>query len=177
MNYRYYTERDSREIESLVESVFSAAEGELEGKRIGKLARDLLQNTEPNDLKVFVATDQSTIVGCIFVTRMPSNKENDIFLLAPVAVHTEYQGRAIGQGLIKFGIAELGKRGVKFLVTYGDPNFYSKVGFTAVKKEVIEPPFPLSQPKGWLAQSLDGTQVSSSLGKCSCVPAFNNPDY
>ena len=66
---------------------------------------------------------------------------------------------------------------VLVLVTYGDPSFYSKVGFAAVKTEFIEPPFELSQVEGWLAQTSDGEEVTSSFGKCACVSAFENPSY
>jgi len=177
MNFRPYCESDSEEIQSLFESVFGESEGQAEGAVIGELAKDLLEKTEKNDLLVFVASSDDEIKGTIFLTRMPSEKENEVFLLAPVAVKTESQGHGIGQSLIKFGIKELKENGAKLLVTYGDPAFYSKVGFAPVEEKKIEPPFPLSQPEGWLAQDLDGRHITPSIGKCSCVLAFNNPKY
>lgn len=177
MNFRFSSPSESKQIESLFSSVFRESEGEAEGVRIGKLSKDLLETTEPNDLFVFVATENDEITGSIVATRMPSEKENEIFLIAPVAVRTKHQGRGIGQGLIRYGIEELKREGVKVLVTYGDPGFYSKVGFVPVKPEVIEPPFRLTQPEGWLAQTSDGTKINASVGKCSCVPAFDNPSY
>jgi len=108
---------------------------------------------------------------------MSSEQENEIFLLGPVAVLTDSQGQGIGQSLIRYGIEELKKNVAKLLVTYGDPSFYSKVGFNQVEEKLIEPPFPLSQPEGWLAQDLNGRHITASIGKCSCVPAFANPKY
>lgn len=177
MNFRYSSESDSDEIQSLFTSVFRNSEGETEGAVIGKLTRDLLEKTEKNDLIVFVATIAAEIKGAIIVTRMPSEEENEIFLLAPVAVQTESQGQGIGQRLIDYGIKELRKNGAKVLVTYGDPSFYSRVGFLPVNEGMIEPPFPLSQPEGWLAQSLNEKEILKRVGKCSCVPAFDNPNY
>jgi predicted N-acetyltransferase YhbS len=177
MNLRHYCESESEEIQSLFESVFRESEGEAEGAVIGKLAKDLLEKTDKNDLFVFVASRDEEINGAIIITRMPSEKENEVFLLAPVAVKTESHGQGIGQSLINFGIKELKENGSKLLVTYGDPAFYSKVGFNPVKEKKIEPPFPLSQPEGWLAQDLNGKHITTSIGKCSCVPAFDKPKY
>jgi predicted N-acetyltransferase YhbS len=177
VNFRHYTEGDSGEIQSLFTSVFGKSEGGTEGAVIGKLTKDLLEKTERNDLFVFVASGADEIKGVIFVTRMPGEEENEIFLLAPVAVQTESQGQGIGQSLIRYGIKELKKKSVKFLVTYGDPAFYSKVGFMPVNESIIQPPFPLTQPEGWLAQSLNEQKTIKSVGKCSCVSAFDNPNY
>lgn len=177
VNFRHYSEKDSEEIQSLFASVFGDSESEAEGAVIGKLSKELLEKTEKNDLFVFVASSGEEIKGAIFLTRMPSKKENEIFLLAPVAVKTESQGQGIGQSLISYGIKELKENGAKLLVTYGDPSFYSKVGFNQVEEKLIEPPFPLSQPEGWLAQDLNGRHITASIGKCLCVPAFDNPKY
>lgn len=40
---------------------------------------------------------------------------------------------------------------------------------------VIAAPWPLSQPIGWLAQTLDGTPVPVIRGETRCVSAFNDP--
>lgn len=177
MNFRFSSRSESEQIGSLFTSVFRDSEGDAEGALIGKLSKDLLETTEPNDLFVFIASDGDEITGSVIATRMPSEKENDIFLIAPVAVRTGHQGRGVGQNLILYGIRTMNEKGVKVLVTYGDPIFYSKVGFAPVKPELIEPPFRLSQPGGWLAQTSCGKKITTKLGKCRCVPAFDNPAY
>lgn len=137
----------------------------------------MLSSTAPEDRFVFVAVEGDAIIGTIFVTRMPAEKEAEIFLLAPVAVDTKSQGKGVGQELIKYGIKKLRERGIKILVTYGDPNFYSKTGFQKISEEFIKPPFKLSQPEGWLAQALDGNPLQEVEGKCSCVSALNDSRY
>ena len=166
MNFHPYKPENSKLIASLFESVFTASESDAEGALVGQLSRDLLETTAPDDLHVFVASNACEITGCIIV-----------FLMAPVAVRTEHQARCIGQGLINYAINELKEKGVRILVTYGDPGYYSKVGFTPANAKTIGPPFPLSQPEGWLAQTLNGKPICTSIGKCSCVPAFDNPVY
>jgi hypothetical protein len=63
------------------------------------------------------------------------------------------------------------------IFTYGDPNYYSKVGFDHVPQEVAEAPFKLAHPEGWLGQSLDGGSLELPLGQACCVEAFNDPQY
>ena len=61
-------------------------------------------------------------------------------------------------------------------LTYGDPNFYSKVGFGVVSEQVVPAPLKLSYPEGWLAQSLVGDEIEPIAGKSYCVEAFNKPE-
>jgi predicted N-acetyltransferase YhbS len=62
-------------------------------------------------------------------------------------------------------------------VTYGDPAFYEKVGFRPVSQDTLPPPLDLSQPDGWLAQSLTDNEVPRLHGPSTCVPAFNDPVF
>ncbi len=158
-------------------SVFSASEGAEEGKLIGELAGALFLTSSESDLFNCVAEIDGQIVGSIFFSRMIFENENAVFILAPVAVGSDYQGKGIGQDLIKHGLHEIQKRGVSFVLTYGDPNFYKKVGFHEISSEVVRPPFKLSQPAGWLGQSLCARPVESLLGDSSCVKALNSPVY
>lgn len=177
MIFRHYSESDIQAIQSLFKSVFAASEGEAEGETIGNLSQDLFEQTDRNDLFAFAAADDDGIKGAIFVTRMPSATEDQVFLLAPVAVETESQGQGIGQELINYGIGEMKAVGAKYLVTYGDPKFYSKVGFAPIEQSIIEAPFSLTHPNGWLAQSLSDKPINKPIGRCACVSAFNNPSY
>jgi putative acetyltransferase len=66
---------------------------------------------------------------------------------------------------------------VDLAITYGDPKFYSKVGFHSVTEAVVPAPIPLQHPEGWLAQSLKGNEIEPIKGKSSCVEALNRPEY
>ena len=101
----------------------------------------------------------------------------DVFILAPVAIHTAYQGRGIGQALIAHGLREMKNSGIKVVITYGDPAFYSKVGFHPLSQDMIAAPLALSQPEGWLGQSLTNESLQPIAGRCSCVRALDNPAY
>jgi predicted N-acetyltransferase YhbS len=75
-------------------------------------------------------------------------------MLASVAVSTKHQGKGVGQALINYGLNELKNRYVTVAITYGDPSFYSKVGFKALPENVIQTPLKLSMPEGWLGKDL-----------------------
>ncbi len=177
MEFRLYQPSDSSAIEDLFVFVFTQSEGEQEGALIGNLVKDLMASTDRRDLYGFVAVDRDSIVGAIFFSRLTFEKERDAFILAPVAVHSDHQGMGLGQALIAHGLRELKKKGVRLVTTYGDPTFYSKVGFRPLSQDTVKPPRELSQPEGWLGQSLTEDSLETRLGRCSCVKALDNPAY
>ncbi|RZM75484.1 GNAT family N-acetyltransferase [Leptolyngbya iicbica] len=177
MNFRFATQNDPAAIVSLFTSVFARSEGEAEGALIGQLARNLLAQTEESDLACFVAAEAEQILGAIAFSRLTFDPAIAAFILAPVAVRSDRQGQGIGQALIRYGLAELKHQGVSLVLTYGDPAFYSKVGFQAISPEQIIPPFALSQPEGWLGQSLSEAAIATYSGRCTCVAALSDPQY
>ncbi|MEQ9545034.1 MAG: N-acetyltransferase [Marinobacter sp.] len=177
MKFSTYSESDRQEIEALFTRTFSDSEGESEGKLIGHLVHELMKGAETEDLFGFIATEQEQIVGCIFFTRLSFGSPVRAFMLSPVAVDTAHQGKGVGQNLIYFGMNHLRELGVDLIFTYGDPNYYSKMGFGHIPQEVAEAPFKLAHPEGWLGQSLDRGSLELPLGQACCVEAFNDPRY
>lgn len=177
VNYRSYRPDETPAIESFFTTVFANSETEAEGLMIGKLAKELIGGTKEGDLYGFVGEDRGSIVASILFSRLTFPADVSAFLLAPVAVHSDQQGKGIGQRLINHGLDKLRSESVGFAITYGDPGFYTRVGFSPISHEVILPPFVLSHPEGWLGQSLADVPIGSLAGKCSCVPAFNDPGY
>jgi len=177
MDFRAHKPSDSPAIEELFVSVFSRSEGEQEGARIGNLVKEVITSTDSRDLYGFVAVDGKQIVGATFFSRLSFEKDIDVFILAPVAVHSDHQGMGIGQALIIHGLREMQRRGVSFVTTYGDPSFYSKAGFHPISQDVIAAPLELSQPEGWLGQALTDDAIETIPGNCTCVKALDNPAY
>ncbi|MGM0594967.1 MAG: GNAT family N-acetyltransferase [Pseudomonadota bacterium] len=177
MNFQRANHSDTEAIIRLFTAVFSDSEGEAEGQLIGNLARELLSETEERDRYVFVALDADTVIGAIVFSRLTFDSGNNAFILAPVAVATTRQGEGVGQRLIRFGFERLREDGVELVMTYGDPAFYAKVGFQPVTVATVKPPFPLSQPQGWLGQSLNSESISPITGSAACVDALNKPEY
>ena len=177
MEFRHLEPNDASVIEKLFFSVFSKSEGKQEGAQISRLAKELIACTDSQDIHSFVAVDLEQIVGAIFFSRLTFNRPLNAFILSPVAVHSDHQGEGIGQALIAHGLREMKLQGMSFVATYGDPAFYSKVGFRSISKDAIRPPHELSQPEGWLGQSLTDDSLETISGRCSCVKALDNPAY
>lgn len=173
----FFDTSDAQEVIALYTRVFSASEGEGEGKSIGKLVNKLIATTQLEDLIGCVARVNNKITGCIFFSRLIVPGSQEAFLLSPVAIDTEAQGAGIGQQLIKHGLDYLRKRKVSLVFTYGDPNFYTKTGFRQISEDIVQAPCPLTQPVGWLAQSLDGQAIQAMSGKSQCVEALRDPVY
>lgn len=177
MEFRPYKRNDSTAIESLFVSVFTKSEGASQGTLIGNLSKELIAETDERDLYGFVAVDGGQLIGSIFFSRLTFESDIDVFILAPVAIHSDHQGKGSGQGLINHGLRVIKDKGVRFVITYGDPKFYTKVGFRPISQDNIKPPIKLSQPVGWLGQTLIGDSIKALPGSCSCVKALNNPVY
>ncbi|MEN8226404.1 MAG: N-acetyltransferase [Bacteroidota bacterium] len=165
------------EVTELFTSVFESSEGEEEGKLIGSLASKLSSNIDNEEIICFGAYENESLIGSIFFTRLQFDESILVYMLAPVAVSTEYQGQGIGQNLINYGLSEVKKRSVNVAITYGDPSFYAKVGFEPLSENVIQAPLKLSMPMGWLGQSLTEDPIPSINERPKCVKEFNDPVY
>lgn len=164
------------EIIELFAKVFSDSEGQSEGLIIGNLVDDLLNSTDSSDLYCFVANENEQIIGSIVFSRLTFENGANAFLLSPVAIDSDRQGEGIGQDLINFGLGVLKENGVELALTYGSPRYYAKTGFSPVAENIIKAPLPLSQPEGWLAQSLNGDEIDPIAGNSQCVNAMNKPE-
>ena len=177
MIHRVLDKSKQKEVEELFTSVFTSSEGEKEGKLIGNLSSQLASHMDDNEIICFGVYEKETLIGSIFFTRLKFSKPIRVYMLAPVAISTEHQGKGIGQALINYGLNELKKRSVNVAVTYGDPSFYSKVGFQALSENVVQAPLKLSMPFGWLGQSLTGEPIPTIKERSDCVEEFNDPVY
>lgn len=167
----------SQKVIALFTDVFSASEGKAEGQLIGDLVSNLIATTDPKDLFGFIASSDDEIIGCIFFSRLVVPGDAVAFILSPVAIATSKQGVGIGQQLINYGLNHLKSLSVDLVFTYGDPNFYSRVGFKQISERIVKAPLKLSQPEGWLAQSFDSNPVKAMQGTSKCVDALNHPKY
>jgi predicted N-acetyltransferase YhbS len=162
----------------LFASTFTASESAEEGALIGNLARELLEGTAPGDIFVFTAEENGTIIGSIVFSRLTyAQDDRTVFVLAPVAVATDRQGTGIGQKLLAHGLHALRNAGVDIAMTYGDSNYYAKVGFMPVSEADAPAPYKLNQPEGWLGQSLTDRPMTPLKGPSRCVAALNDPVF
>lgn len=109
MELLHHTPGDAKEIQQLFVSTFSDSEGPAEGELIGRLVKEMLTCTDAEDLYCFVATENGEIIGSVCFTKMRFESDIRAFILSPMAIGTDHQGKGKGQKLINFGINELKK--------------------------------------------------------------------
>ncbi|WP_395341607.1 GNAT family N-acetyltransferase [Ningiella sp. W23] len=177
MIFRLLNTSEKFEVQALFTNAFSAAEGDEEGKMVGELSLELASNIDNTDILCLGAYENKSLIGSIFFTRLMFDEPTLVYMLAPVAVSAEHQGIGVGQSLIRYGLTELANRSVAVTVTYGDPGFYSKLGFQALSESIIQAPLTLSMPHGWLAQSLTEQAIRAISDRPTCVKPFNNQAY
>lgn len=164
------------EVASLFSVTFTASEGADAGALIKRSAMRLMTETPSEDVRVLVAWDGGAAIGAIIFSRLIYESDNRlVFVMGPVAVAPDRQNKGIGQRLISWGIDRLRKEGVHLAVTYGDPGFYSRVGFEAMAQDEVPAPFPLQHPEGWLGQTLTDARFAPIKGPARCVAAFDDP--
>lgn len=167
-----------QDIIELFTATFTASEGAEEGALIGDLVRHQMASTAEPDLYVFIAEADGMIVGGAVFSRLAYDQDDrTVFVLAPVAVSTELQGKGIGQKLLMHALQTLRDAGVDIVLTYGDPNYYSRIGFAPITEAFAPAPFKLQHPEGWLGQSLTDDGITPLEGKSRCVEALNDPVF
>jgi len=176
MEYSHSFETRVDRIAALFATSFATAEGDAEGAAIGALARSLMVTTRRDEIRVVTADEGGQLLGAVIFTRLTyPDDPRHVMLLSPMAVTPARQGEGIGQRLIDHGLDTLRSEGVAVAVTYGDPAFYGKTGFAPVTTAIMPAPLPLSQPEGWIAQSLDGAPLTPFAGSCRCARALHDP--
>ena len=176
MYFSTKTEGVEEQIVDLFATTFNASEGADEGALIGNLVSKLLSNTPREDIYVFTAYDHGEIIGgAVFSRLIYEDDPRSVFILSPMAVASDRHGQGIGKALLSHALAVLRDDGVAVAITYGDPAFYSKVGFLTLNETTAPPPLKLSYPMGWIGQSLSDEPLQALQGNCTCVAALNDP--
>ncbi len=111
-------------IDALLKAVFDTeAEADLVMK---------LRENSRRTLSLVACNDDGEIVGHVMFSPVTvAGVDHNWQGLAPLAVRREYQGKGIGSQLIKEGLSSLRDFGYPVCVVLGDPNYYSRLGFSS----------------------------------------------
>lgn len=130
-----------RAIIELFVKTFSASEGADEGAQIGGLVHELLTQTPIEDIRIFRAEEEDVLACAAIFTRLAyADDPHIVFLLSPMAVAPERQRQGIGQDLLSEALQGSRTEGVQIALTYGDPNYYGRVGFMPITETQARPP-------------------------------------
>jgi putative acetyltransferase len=123
-------------------------------------------------LQSLVAEVDQRIVGHVLFSRMSietSTSSVSAAALAPVAVLPDYQRRGIGGQLIRCGLDLLRTQGEQIVIVLGDPDYYSRFGFSREKARSLESPF---SPEAFLAMELSSGALEGIRGRVRYAAAF-----
>lgn len=171
-------ESDSQAISDVVIAAF----GNVQGQEIADLIAELLEDPGAYPLSSLVATIKDRIVGYILFTSTQikhSQRMVTSAILAPLAVHPEYQNQGIGGQLIKEGIEQLKAAGVELVFVLGHPDYYPKHGFSAAGVVGFDAPYPipLENSGAWMVQELHPGIIGYVRGRVVCAEALNDPKH
>lgn len=173
MQIRSATHRDLNMVRDIYLCVFPVEESRV----VSKLAIDLFEiETTPSTISL-VAEFDGLVVGHVAFSPVGMEGMDGLrgYILAPLAVHLDYQKQGIGSKLVDQGIQELLTAGVDRLFVYGDPDYYGRFGFDAKSAEKFVPPYPLKYAFGWLGMTMGQSDLPSSPVKIKCVGALSDP--
>ena len=115
-----------------VERVFTDSEGE----ESGKLVRSLLAEIRSKKyyvpaLDLIMVNEDGEILGHVLFSRfhIEGKYEDELLLLSPVSVKTEYQRQHISKELIEYGLGKAKELGYKLCMVEGNPRNYRSRGF------------------------------------------------
>jgi putative acetyltransferase len=119
-----------------------------------------------------VAELEKRIVGHILFSRMFIETGSGAIpaaALAPIAVLPNYQHQGIGGRLICQGLDVLRQSRERIVIVLGDPDYYSRFGFSCGKARCLESPFP---PDAYMAMELSPGALDGLRGKVRYPAAF-----
>jgi putative acetyltransferase len=173
MHIRLATSLDRDDIYKVHWSAFAEGEREI----VSRLAVSLISEESNPQTISLVAETEGIIVGHVAFSPVAIDNDDGIrgYILAPLGVKPDHQKCHIGSGLIDSGMQQLSIAGVDILFVYGDPEYYSKFGFSADAAECYIPPYKLQYPFGWQAIVLNKFSTEKSPGKIACVTSLCDP--
>ena len=171
---RESVDNDKNSIRMVHLNAFDQSEAEI----VSQLALDLLEDETAQPILSLVAEQDNEIVGNIIFSSVNIEGVEGVsaYILAPLAVTKDNQGKGIGAKLINQGLETLKARGAEIVLVYGDPNYYTRTGFKAGHN--LKPPHKLKYPdEAWMAQELEEGILANTRGAVQCASSLDSPEY
>jgi predicted N-acetyltransferase YhbS len=159
-----------------------SAFGTTEGPQIVQLIANLLVDGSAQPVLSLVATVDKSIVGHILFSKVrvkQSGRDVSAALLAPLAVHPDFQSQRIGGQLVTEGLRQLSESGVDLVFVLGHPGYYPRFGFSEAGIKGFEAPYPIPQKNAgaWMVQELHWGVIGRSSGRVVCADALDDPKF
>lgn len=116
----------------LVEDVFARWDSPEEGRTVRALVEEIrAKRYYLPELELIMTDEHDLILGYAMFSRfrIEGRYEDELLILTPVAVRTEYQRQHISRDLIEYGLEKARALGFKAVMVEGDPKNYNPRGF------------------------------------------------
>ncbi len=126
------TEKYYAKSEAFVEKVFTESEDAESGKLVRSLVAEIrAKKYYVPELDLIMVDENDRIIGFALFSRfhIEGRYENELIILAPVAVKTEFQRQHISKELIEYGLKKAKELGFKAAMVEGNPQNYRSRGF------------------------------------------------
>ena len=116
----------------MVEDVFARWDSPEEGKTVRSLVEEIRSKKYYlPELELIMVDEKEQILGYAMFSRfhIEGRYEDELLILTPVAVRTEYQRKHISKELIEYGFEKARALGYKAVLVEGNPKNYNPRGF------------------------------------------------
>ena len=116
----------------LVEEVFTKWDSPEEAKTVRSLVEEIrAKKYYLPELELIMVDENDLILGYAMFSRfhIEGKYDNELLILTPVAVRTEYQRQHISKELIEYGFEKAAALGYKAILVEGNPKNYNPRGF------------------------------------------------
>ena len=116
----------------LVEDVFTRGDSPEEGRTVRNLVQEIRAGRYYlPELELIMVDENDKILGYTMFSRfhIEGKYEDELLIMTPVAVRTEYQRQHISKELIEYGLDKAAGLGYKSVLVEGNPMNYNPRGF------------------------------------------------
>lgn len=169
------------DLQAILDLAMSAF-GNSEGPEIIRLIGDLLADVTAQPVLSLVATANERVVGHVLFSTVrlkPPGQDVSAALLAPLAVHPDFQSRTIGGQLVAEGLRQLSGSDVDLVFVLGHPGYYPRFGFSAAGIKGFQAPYPIPQKNAdaWMVRELHPGVIGNTNGQVICADSLADPKY
>lgn len=124
------------------EALLDAAFGET---RTRKSSERLREDRLPAEGLSFIASEGKRVIGTARLWNVACGNGESALLLGPVAVAEDCRSRGLGGAMVRRAIQAARKLGFAAIVLVGDPEYYSRFGFSGAKTGALWMPGPFER--------------------------------
>lgn len=154
--------------------------GAEEGPIVSELIKNLLNDPTADPKLSLLAEESGDLIGHITFSKVEieeTQQHLETRILGPLAVAPKAMKQGIGSKLVNAGCEQLMQSGVNLVLVYGDPNYYSRFGFTTAGKIGVLPPYPIpvEYEDAWMIKKLTANIPNNINSKIKCCKALDDP--